>query len=354
VATGEFAVPSSRTALRRAFASPSGWGNGVAGFLARGGILLFALPIWVLPTPVGVSLLLGPVDVTGPPRDAGTAILALAGVAGALLLIVAAAAAVSDLAAYRRLLGGAEGPQGAGREPAGAEGPLWATEPAPASPPGPVARPGWGDARLIAALVVLEAIAVLPAAAVSVVAAGRLVTVGRAEYFLPSSLDVPFALRVVAGARNEVVALIACLVIADLVYAVLSRWLFRRRGPQLSRTAPRAPGVRAARGAGAWLGSWLITAAFVLPGLALVAETWAIVRAVVAGRGLAGSPAEIAASLAAIALLVACWGIAIVAAGASSVIRSVMWSVALLRQGPPSLRGPSATLGPPPASGASR
>ena len=317
MATGEFAVPSSRTALRREFASPSGWGNGVAGFLARGGIFLFALPIWVLPTPVGVSLLLGPVDVTGPPRDAGAAILALAGVAGALLLIMAAAAAVSDLAAYWRLLGGGE--------PAGAE------PPADASAPWPVARPGRGDAKLIASLILLEGISVLPAAVVSVAVAGRLVAVGREEYFLPGSLDVPFALRVVAGARNEVVALIVCLVLADLVCAVLSRWLFRLRGPQVSRSAPRPPGVRAARGAGAWLGSWLITAAFVLPGLALVAETWAIVRAVVAGRGLTGSPAEISASLAAIALLVACWGIAIVAAGASSVIRSVMWSVALLR-----------------------
>jgi hypothetical protein len=250
---------------------------------------------------------------------------ALVGVAGALLLLMAALAAVSDLAAYRRLMGRREGPQGAGGKPAGAE-------PPPAgSASGPVARPAWGDSKLIAGLVAIEAIVVLPAAAVSVAAAGRLVAVGRQEYFLPSSLDMPFALRVVAGARNEVVALIVCLVLADLFYAVLSRWLLRRRGPQLSRTAPPAPVIRAARGAGAWLGSWLVTAAFVLPGLALVAEAWIIVREVVAGRGLPGSPAEFAGSLLAIALFVACWGIAVVAAGASSVIRSVTWSVALLR-----------------------
>jgi hypothetical protein len=238
---------------------------------------------------------------------------------------MAALAAVSDLAAYRRLMSRREGPQGAGGEPAGAE-------PPPAgSASGPAARPAWGDARLIAGLVAIEALVVLPAAAVSVAAAGRLVAVGRQEYFLPSSLDMPFALRVVAGTRNEVVALIVCLVLADLAYAVTSRWLLRRRGPQLSRTAPPAPVIRAARGAGAWLGSWLVTAAFVLPGLALVAEAWIIVREVVAGRGLPGSPAELAGSLLAIALFVACWGIAVVAAGASSVIRSVTWSVALLR-----------------------
>ncbi len=33
------------SALRRAFDRPSGWLNGIAGFLARGGILLFVLPI---------------------------------------------------------------------------------------------------------------------------------------------------------------------------------------------------------------------------------------------------------------------------------------------------------------------
>jgi hypothetical protein len=325
VPPGEPAVPAFRPALQRAFAPPSGWGNGVAGFLARGGILLFALPISILPTPVGVSLLLGPVDVTGPPRGASAAIWALVGVAGALLLFMAAVAAVSDLAAYRRLLHRGEGPQGAGGEPAGAGPPL------AGSAFGPVARPGWGDARLIAGLVVLEAIAVLPAAAVSVAAAGRLVAVGREEYFLPSSLTVPFTLRVVAGARNEVVALTVCLVLADLFYAVMSRWLFHRRGPHLYRPAPPGPATRAARGVGVWLGSWLVTAAFVLPGLALVVGAWTIVREVVAGGGLPGSPVELAGSLAAVALFVACWGIAVVAAGASSVIRSVMWSVALLR-----------------------
>jgi hypothetical protein len=319
VPSGEPAVPAFRPALQRSLASPAGWLNGIAGFLARGGIVLLALPVWVLPTPVGVSLLLGPVDVTGPPRGVTASAWALAGVAGALLLLMAAVAAASDVAAYRRLLGDAHGPGGAAGELADGE------PPAAGSASRPAGRPGWGDARLVAGLVAIEAVAVLPAAVVSLAAAGRLVAVGRQEYFLPSSLDVPFALRVVAGAKDEVVALIFCLVLADLVYAVMSRWLFHRRGPHLSRTVPPAPAVHAARGAG------VVTAAFVLPGLMLVGEAWAIVRDVVAGRGLPGSPGELAGSLAAIALFVACWGIAVVAAGASSVIRSVTWSVALLR-----------------------
>ncbi len=77
------------------------------------------------------------------------------------------------------------------------------TESRPQPDPRPGRRhPGWGDARLVAGLVAIEAVAVLPAAAVALAAAGRLVAVGRQEYFLPSSLDVPFALRVISGAQR--------------------------------------------------------------------------------------------------------------------------------------------------------
>lgn len=322
---GDPSVPSPGTALQHAFTSPSWWANGVAGFLARGGIILFALPIWSLPTPVGVSLLLGQVDVTGPPKEASAAMWGLAGISGALLVAVALAAAASDLVTYTRLLDCGEQPPGPARVLDGSTRP--AVEPGWA----PAAPPGWGNARLIAGLVVLEAIALVPAVLVSIAAAARLVAVGRDEYFLPSSLDVPFAIRVIAGARTEVAALIGCLVLADLVYAVTSRWFLHRRGPRLFRAAPPARFMRAARGAVTWLVSWFVTAAFVLPGLALVARAWAVVRDLVAGRGSPASPAELAGWIAAIAFFVACWGIAVVAAGASSVIRSVMWSATVLR-----------------------
>ena len=52
------------TALRGAFlatiAEPATWALALAGFLVRGGVILVALPVLVLPTPVGIGNVLAP------------------------------------------------------------------------------------------------------------------------------------------------------------------------------------------------------------------------------------------------------------------------------------------------------
>jgi hypothetical protein len=301
--------PGFRPMLRRALADPAGWLNGAAGFLARGGILLFALPIWVLPTPVGVSLLLGPVDVTGPPAGTAAVMALVLGVAGAVLVLMAVAAAASDVAFHRRLFPG---------------------------PAGIVGAP-WGPVRLVAALVAIEAALVVPAALVAASSAGRLAAIGRQEYFVPTSLEVPFVLRVIGGARTEVIALLACLVAAEAGYAVLSRVVLRRAAPATETPAVVGPGpasrvaraAQAARVPVAWVAAWAVTAAFVLPGILLVAGAWGIVQDVVAGRGIPGTPAGAAGAFAAIALFVGCWGLAIASGGASSAIRAILWTIAV-------------------------
>ena len=92
-----------RSAIRDALGSPSAWLVAGAGFLARGGILVFALPVLSLPTPVGVTLLVPPLSVTTSGISsvfvpqliaAGAAVLAV--VAIALLL-----GALSDAVSYR-------------------------------------------------------------------------------------------------------------------------------------------------------------------------------------------------------------------------------------------------------------
>ena len=47
-----------------ALARPRLWGLGLAGFLARGGIVLFVLPILTLPSVVGVTTFVGPTAIT--------------------------------------------------------------------------------------------------------------------------------------------------------------------------------------------------------------------------------------------------------------------------------------------------
>ena len=53
-----------RTAIRDTLGSPSAWAVAAAGFMVRGGILVLAVPVLSLPTPVGVTLLVPPLSVT--------------------------------------------------------------------------------------------------------------------------------------------------------------------------------------------------------------------------------------------------------------------------------------------------
>jgi hypothetical protein len=289
--------------LRRALSQPASWANGIAGFLARGGLLVFALPVWVLPTPVEVSLLLGPVDVTGPPLNVGL-VAAVAVAVGVALLVMAITAAASDLAAYRRLFGEQD-------------------------------ERLWESARVVAALVAIEALVLVPAVLTAALTAGRLVEIGRQEYFLPSSLEIPFALRVIGAARAEMLALAACLVAADVAYAILSRMVLSRLILPVGTAAPGGPNLlaRAAQAAGAWMAGWVVTAAFVLPGVGLVSRAWSLVQAALAGGGLPGSPAALAGVLVTVVGFVACWGLAVAAGGAASITRGLLWGAVLDRRG---------------------
>jgi hypothetical protein len=61
-------------ALEAAVSDPGAWPIGILGFLVRGGVVVLALPILTLPSPVGVGTILGPAVIStgrieGPLRD---------------------------------------------------------------------------------------------------------------------------------------------------------------------------------------------------------------------------------------------------------------------------------------------
>ena len=64
VTAGSVTAGSLPRAARIVFDAPRLWALGLAGFLARGGIVLFALPIVVLPSVVGLTTFIGPNSVT--------------------------------------------------------------------------------------------------------------------------------------------------------------------------------------------------------------------------------------------------------------------------------------------------
>ena len=304
-------------ALRAVIASPSAWALGAAGFLARGGIIVFALPIWSLPTPVGVTLLIPPVavDTTGVSPEFLRELLAL----GALLAVLAAVAlvtgALADVVAFGRL--------------------------ARVSRPAAPGRIGSATARLV----LVEVLSLLPAIAAAVVAAGRLVDVGETEYLLPSSTAVPYLVRVVNGAWPQLAAVGACLVFADIANAVLSRLVLRRvwgavglpsdarslTDPLTGGSGPSPSAGRAARGiaraVAAWLGGWTATAVFVLPGLAAIQLCWPLLRDAYAAT-LRPSPPPVPELVAVTVLVVAAWVGGVFVAGLGSAIRTAGWTLA--------------------------
>ncbi len=303
------------SAIRGVLASPSTWAVGAAGFLARGGVLVFALPILSLPTPVGVTLLVPPLSVTTSGISSGFVpeLLAVGAAVTVLVAVGLLLGALSDTVEYERLVGLAA--------------------PRPAAP-----HPRGGTPRLVGRLVGVEILALLPAIAMSIVAASRLIAVGEQEYLLPSSTSVPYVARVLQGAWTAVIALGACLLLADVVNALLSRRLLR--DAYCPDTAPAAglPGsaARAAHAlprlawiAATWLAAWIVTFASLAPGLLAIALAWPAVRDTYVATLSSTPPAPVDLIVTTVAF-VAAWIAALLVAGVGSALRAALWSIGAL------------------------
>ncbi len=322
-------------AVRGVLSSPLTWVVAAAGFLARGGILVLALPILSLPTPVGVTLLVPPLSVT----TSGISSVFLpelfaAGAAATVLVVVGLLlGALADAVVYQRLVDLTASRAADGRAAA-----LGAAASGPPALSPPVPRPRGGMPRLVGRLVGAEILALLPAIAMSIVAASRLIAVGEQEYLLPSSTSVPYVARVLQGASTAVIALGACLLLADVVNALLSRRLLRGAyRPDTAATAgqPRgeAPAAQGLPGVlripATWLAAWLVTFASLAPGLLVIALAWPAVRDTYAATLSSAPPAPVEL-LATTVVFVAAWIAALLVAGIGSALRSAIWSIGRL------------------------
>ena len=302
-------------------ASPAAWLTGVAGFLARGGILVLAVPVWVLPTPVEATLFLpsAAIGASGPTPEFTRELIAL-GVAGAVVIVAALlVAAACDLAAFERVAVPAAWPPG---EADGAAAPGGTS--CDAAPRRRIAQ-----RNAFVGLVLVEALALVPVGAALVVAADRLLQVGRVEYLTPSDLAIPFVVRVIVGAADAVALVVVSLLAADAVNAVGSRLVLRRAFHRSRPARTSSVLVDAGRSVVAWLVSWTITLAAVPPGLALSTAAWARVRAAYPDWSVRPETGTVVAALAWTAAFIAAWALAAAVAGIASAIRSVVWSSAL-------------------------
>lgn len=322
-------LSSLGTAAAVVFGDPRLWLVGAAAFLLRGGWLFLALPIWVLPSPVAVSSLLGP-DAVGP---AGPSLRAVTvALAAALGVLVTAAAAIvggafADLVALEHFI---EDPETV------------------AIRSERMGRRLTTRQRVHLALEVagIQATMLLPAALAFVYLVVGLVDAVTLEFLVPGSLAVPLAVRVVSALAGPL-ALVAALVVAgDLVATVISRRLMARRlGVLRAETraehgrksaGPVASGLaRLLRYPGSMLATaglaWLITLALLAPALAAVVVAWGGTRSMFLAQPARIDPGFIAAWGVVTVLFVALWCAALLLAGVASAVRAALWSAQALR-----------------------
>ena len=308
-------------ALAVVIADPVLWLLGSLGFLARGGLLLLALPILALPSLVELTTLLGPDAIGGAGLSARlvTLILVALAVLGSSVLAGVVCAAFAEAVAFERVVGSTEIRDDVASGRAGA---------AAAS-----ARP-----RLVLRLVWLQ-LRLLPVCGLVVGAlALRLVEAVRGEYFLPRSLEVPFVIRVVQAAAPEIALVLATLVAVDLLGAVASRRVLvaslhpaRDHGPITGAVGEivRRPWSVART----FCLAWLVSLAAAVPVLLAVTMAWRVLIAVYAPSD-PGSFDAVAAALVTV-LFVAVWLAALLLLGVASALRGTLWTLRAVGGGSP-------------------
>lgn len=302
-------------ATRWTGARPDMWAVSLAGFLVRGGILALAIPILVLPTPIGVASFVGADAVTAAgPTDR----FVLVATAVGLVLAAAVVAGFVVGAAVDRVVLSAWAADGL------ADG---RTD----------ARPGTvvGVARVAA----VRLVATVPFVAAAAWAIPRIATAGYRELTLPDDLATPFPLRVLAASPEAVLAIVAGLLVCELV-AGLATVHVVVGGASVPRSLWRVV-VDLVRRPVPALATFVLGVAglVLLVGVPLVV---AVVAWAAAGDGFAGG--DPVPAVAAVAALSAAWIIALFLGGVASAWRRAALASAVA--GPEAAPQPAAARRP--------
>lgn len=296
-------------ALLVALTRPVAWAVGLAGFLARGGILVLALPIVVLPTLTGLQNALGgPVStlVFGAPSPSLVAMIAAGSVTAILLLLVG-----TWVGAWAERQGIA-----IALEAAADEGVLV---------PAPVLIGAPGPWRIS----VIRLLALAPVALAVLFAWRPIYDATYRELILPDDLVTPLVIRVVGDVPWQIIGIGVAWLVGDAAAAVAVRRLVLERPPVLV----------------AWLLGWVdvarrphrimptalvgvgVLGICAAPGLVAAAVGWGRVEDVMLR---AQDPVAMVLT---IVLWVAIWLAGLLLVGAAAAIRGATWTFELPRGG---------------------
>ncbi len=279
---------------------PAWWLLGLAGFLARGGILLFLLAIVTLPSPLAVSNLVSPLLVPivfggVTPAMAVFFVVGIAAVA-ALVLVGAWIGAATEVV----LIGDA-------RRAAPEEGVPAVAERDPG---------GWQISRVAIAHLVAH----VPLAIAVALGSIRIINVAYVELTTPTDISTPLPLRVVAGAVTPILAIVVTWIIGEIAGGWAARAIVLE-GRSIRHAVVAAYGDLVSRPGSSLLASLLTTAVLAIDLAAMLA---AVDLAWTAARShLVEVPADPVAIGLALASFAAIWAVALLVAGLIDAWRSV-------------------------------
>ena len=296
---------------------PAWWLLALAGFLVRGGFVVFLIPIVVLPSPLAISNVVAPFVVPMALGRIGPEVILLLIAAGAglfgWLLIGGALAAVTDLALTREVVSAAA-EEGVGRPPPPPEGASTDVE--------------RGDRGLVGTIPAARLVAWLPLAAALAIGLVRIVAVTYVELTRPAEVASPLALRVAFGAAGELAVMAVAWVFGELVGGLASRWIVLDRAPAGRALAAAASDV--VRRPGSTFLPWLLTTLMLLIvlGGTVGAASVAWSRVIVALSNRTPDVATVAISL---LVFVAIWLAALALGGLFTAVRSSVLTFEHLR-----------------------
>ena len=298
------------SALLATLATPVTWPLALAAFLLRGGIVVFALPILVLPTPVGLGNFLAP-----------TLTSIVFGSAAMEVAITAVAISIGLLAWL--VLGWwlAAGLESAGARVIAREEDVVAMD-GRASPT--AEAEGQGDGLIATRILAARLVAFLPLLTALGWGSVRLVFVTYRELTNPTDAATAIALRVVRAAPEVIVAIVLTWMFAEIVGAIAARRIsvagdgvFGALGRALA-TSVRHPLATLVR---FWVPS-LVLLLVLAPSALAAASAWDAVRAVL-DEG--ASPVWVLVLVVAFVVL---WMVGLLLAGVVCAWRAAVWTVA--------------------------
>jgi hypothetical protein len=277
---------------------PALWGLSLAGFLARGGILVFLLPILVLPTPAGLQAELAPLLV---PFVFGQPAVGLVRLVGSVAVLLIAALLIGGLL-------GAWADRGLIREVAVAGG--------------REARASRDPGRELVHVLVARLLAHLPLAVALGWGAVRIGEVFYREVTVPFEVATPVVLRVVSAVPDSIAIILGAWVLGEAAGSIAAREvvLGRRPAPAAAVLGWLRLARRPLSTAATILATTVVVALAVIPAVAAATVAWSRLR------WLLWDDAPGLVVAVAVGLFVALWLGGLVLAAGATAWRSILWT----------------------------